>query len=104
MKIIYSTVGSQSDAHRLAAGLVESRIAACVNIYPGVESVYLWKGEVSQDKEWALWIKAPDDMEGRVVSWLRDHHPYDTPCILSLEPSRIDEKFLAWVQNVARGQ
>ena len=56
--VVLSAVGSAADAERIAEALVERRLAACVNVVPGVTSFYRWKGEIARDSEWLMVMKS----------------------------------------------
>jgi len=62
VKLFYCTTDSQSSANELAASIVEQQLAACVNIIPGITSVYHWDNEIQHDQEWLLLIKTTGDM------------------------------------------
>lgn len=83
----------------LARALVEEGLAACVNVVPGVRSVYAWKGAVCDDGESLLLIKTTAARAGRLAERLRELHPYEVPEAISLE-IRGDEgnpAYLAWL-------
>jgi len=87
-----------SEATILAADLMDTRLAACVQISrPGL-SVYRWKGKVEQADEYYLSIKAALECGGNVVSWLKQHHPYVLPEIILSECDAIDD-YADWVQS-----
>lgn len=83
----------------LAAGLVEERLAACVNRVP-CESTYRWEGEVHHDAEVVLFAKTTAGAYGRLVSYVREHHPHEVPCIERLEEDHVDRPFLEWRNDV----
>lgn len=91
-----TTVGSEEDAARIARHLVETKAAACVSIVAPVRSVYTWKGELQDEREWLLLIKtarpAPD-----VRDLLRAVHPYEVPEFLSFPAGFADEAYARWV-------
>lgn len=96
-QIVLNTCPDEQTAERLAAALVEKEIAACVNIIPGIQSVYQWKGRVEKDREWLLVIKAAAaryaDIEHTIVSL----HPYELPEIIAVPISAGLPAYLAWV-------
>lgn len=99
LRMIFTSVGSQDDAQRIAHALVESADAACVNVIPGVQSVYWWEGEVQSEHEWLLVIKTTDDCVDAAVERLRDIHPYDVPEVVVLQPSRVTPEYERWATN-----
>ena len=101
--VALSTVGSAEDAERLARALVERRLAACVNVVPGVVSHYLWKGELCRDEERLLVIKTRTERLGELRTALADLHPYELPELVALDITDGSERYLAWLdENVSR--
>jgi periplasmic divalent cation tolerance protein len=86
-------------AARLARGLVDARLAACVNLVPGVRSFYRWKGNVEDDAEVQLVIKTRPERFEAVAAWLDEHHPYDEPEILALPVTAGSDTYLSWVEQ-----
>lgn len=92
-----TTVGSEEDAARIARHLVETKAAACVSIVAPVRSVYSWKGELQDDREWLLLMKtARSGAELRDA--LRAVHPYEVPELLAFPASFADEAYARWVR------
>ena len=94
--IVLTTVATEDDAARIATALVERRLAACVNIIPGIRSVYRWKNEIQDDRELILVAKARRDAFERVRTAIREHHSYETPEIVMLPVVDGDPDYLAW--------
>jgi periplasmic divalent cation tolerance protein len=97
--VILSTCGSAEEAERIAAALVESQTAACVNIVPGVSSIYGWKGTVERTTEWLLLIKTRRELFERVAAELRKLHSYQVPEIIALPVTAGSENYLAWIDG-----
>lgn len=87
---------SPDESDDLAAGLVDGNLAACVNILPGVTSVYRWEGEVCADQEHTLVIKTTEKRYPAMKEWLEEHHSYDVPEIVALEAEDVLEAYLDW--------
>ncbi len=100
--VIMTTTGSREEARRLARGLVEERLAACVQMTP-VDSVYEWKGEVQEDAEILLFIKTRRDRYADVEACLRRHHSYEVPEILAVPVEAGLADYLAWVDGRTAG-
>ncbi|BCD60243.1 MULTISPECIES: divalent-cation tolerance protein CutA [unclassified Nitratiruptor] len=98
MKVVFSTVADMQTARDIAKSLVEKRVAACVNIVPGVLSVYEWQGKIEEDKELLLIIKTNNFQN--VQNVITQMHPYDVPEIIAMDIADIDEKYLSWMQSV----
>lgn len=84
-------------AAKLAAGLVEARLAACVNLVPGLRSFYRWQGKIHDDPEVQLLIKTRASRYDELESWLGEHHPYDVPEILALPIQGGARSYLDWL-------
>jgi periplasmic divalent cation tolerance protein len=97
--VALSTVGKAEDAERIARALVERRLAACVNVVPGVVSVYRWKGEVCRDGEVMLVIKTRAERIPALREALLALHPYELPELLALPIASGHSPYLAWIDE-----
>ena len=97
--VVLSTVGSAEDAARLARALVERRLAACVNVVPGVRSVYRWKGQVEEEDERLLVIKTRRDRFEALREALAALHPYELPEAIVLPIEAGHAPYLAWLDE-----
>lgn len=95
--VILCTVPDAAAAETLARGLVEARLAACVNAIPGVRSFYRWQGKIEADDEIQLVIKTRRECFDGVAAWLKANHPYDTPEIIALPAAHVSDDYLEWV-------
>ncbi len=93
-----TTCPDRESALRLAAALVEERLAACVSILPGVRSVYRWLDVVEQTEELQLFIKTTQARLGSLQSRLPELHPYDVPELIVLDATGGLPAYLDWVQ------
>ena len=84
----------------LAKKLVETRVAACVNIYKNVKSIYIWEGELKEDTENILIAKSFLSLKEKLKSLVLENHPYDTPEIIFLKIEDIEAKYLYWMKEV----
>ncbi len=84
-------------AERIATVLVEARLAACVNILPGVVSVYEWEGKLCKDAETMLVIKSSLGVYGALETKILEVHPYDVPEIILLPISTGSKSYLDWI-------
>jgi len=101
--VALSTVGSAKDAERLARALVERRLAACVNLVPGVVSHYRFLGELHRDDEWLLVIKTRAERLDALRAALVELHPYEVPELVALEISGGNEPYLRWLDESVLG-
>lgn len=84
-------------ARALARALVEHKSAACVNLVPGVQSIYRWQGQIEESSEVLLVAKTTAGRIADLVRQLRELHPYDVPECVVLEPREIEAKYKAWL-------
>ena len=76
---VTTAVGSRADAEQLARAVIAARLAACVQLDPGVVSVYRWEGKVCDEAEVRLTLKTVPEAEAALRAFLAAHHPYDLP-------------------------
>jgi periplasmic divalent cation tolerance protein len=95
--LVLTTAESEDQARGLAGALLERRLAACVNLLPGLRSLYRWQGELRDDREILLLIKTTTGRFEEVRSTIRELHSYELPEILALPVDRGDSAFLAWL-------
>jgi periplasmic divalent cation tolerance protein len=100
--LILSTCPDADTAQRLARTLVEERLAACVNLLPGVVSTYRWQGEIEQATEVQLLAKTTADRRDALMARLADLHPYELPEILAVETAAGLPAYLDWVAAETR--
>lgn len=97
--IVLCTAPDPTTAETLARSVVEARLAACVNLLPGVRSVYRWQGAVQADSETLLIIKTRRDRFTALADALRAQHPYELPEIIAVPLSDGLPAYLAWVDQ-----
>ncbi len=101
--LVVTSVGTEEQALEIAQRLVESQLAACVNILPGVRSVFRWKGKVQHEGEFLLVTKTRAENFERVRQVIRELNAYELPEILGFPASHADEAFAAWVAASSTG-
>ena len=101
-RVVLVTVPRGGKAESLAESLVESRLAACVNVIPGVTSIYRWKGRVHRDGESVLVVKTTVARFKALERWLKAHHPYETPEIISMPVAAGSKEYLSWLSSAVR--
>jgi len=97
--VVLTTADSAELADRIAAALIERRLAACVNIVGPVTSVYRWKGEVTRDEERLLVIKTSTTKFDRVREAIEELHTYDIPEVLALPVHGGSARYLGWIDD-----
>lgn len=100
--LVLCTCGDGATAEKLAHGLVEAQLAACVNIVPGLTSVYSWQGRVQSDRESLLIAKTRCERFPQLRDYLRSHHPYELPEIVALPVCAGSREYLAWIDASVR--
>lgn len=96
-RIVLTTAGSADEARKIAHGLVERRLAACVNIVPHIESVYRWRDKVESASEWLLIIKTQAGAFESVRAAITELHSYELPECIMLEIGDGDQEYLEWI-------
>lgn len=95
--VVITTVGNEEQANLIARELVVRRQAACVNILPGIRSIYRWKGKICKDGELLLVVKTLEEEFEGVAATIRELHSYELPEILSFHAARGERGFLDWI-------
>jgi periplasmic divalent cation tolerance protein len=96
--LVLCTAPAEGEAAvELARGLVASKLAACVNLVPGLRSFYCWKGELLDDREVQLLIKTRAEHFDAVARYIGEHHPYEEPEILALPIAAGSRGYLEWL-------
>ena len=97
--MVLTTAGSREEAASIAASLVESRLAACVQVVSGVESVYRWEGEVTRDAEWLLLCKTTEGRYAELERAVLESHSYATPEVVAFKIERGSGAYLDWLRQ-----
>ncbi|HEY1962297.1 MAG TPA: divalent-cation tolerance protein CutA [Rhizomicrobium sp.] len=100
---IYSTFPDETAARRVGELLVVQRLAACVNIYPPIHSIYEWEGKLESGQEIAAFIKTRRAKVDEVIAAARPLHPYTTPCFLVLPIAGGNSDYLDWLRGQTKG-
>ena len=95
--IVMTQMPDADSARSMARLLVESRLAACVNIMPGVQSIYRWQGQIEQASEVALMIKTTQRHYDQLQQAIVSAHPYDVPEVIALAVTAGHSPYLHWV-------
>lgn len=96
--IAFVTAPDKACAERLAEGLVGGRLAACVNILPGIGSTYRWEGKVEKASELLLVIKTRTALMDEVCGFVAKNHPYSVPEVISWPISQGAAPYLKWLE------
>ncbi len=101
-EVVLSTAPKEEEAVRIARSLVEEGLVACVNVVPGVRSIYRWEGEVHDDAEHLMIMKTTSGRRDAVVARIKELHSYTCPEVIALPVVGGSADYLAWVQDMTR--
>jgi periplasmic divalent cation tolerance protein len=96
--LVLTTVATAADAASMARSLVEAHRAACVSVIEDVRSTYRWEGELVEERECLLLIKAPTEAVPALREAILAQHPYRVPEVLVLDASGVPEPYFAWLR------
>lgn len=95
---VFVTTPDENNAKKLAHGLVERQLAACVNIIPRITSVYSWEGKINEDSEVLMMIKTKTERIDDLTKFVKENHPYSVPEVISLPIDELGNKdYLDWI-------
>jgi len=97
--LIYITCASEAEAEQIARTLVEERLAAGVNLLPGVRSVYRWQGKVESAAEVVLIAQTRTDLVEQLTARVAGLHSYETPCVVAIPITSGNPAFLRWIEE-----
>ena len=97
-----TSVSNAEDARRLARLMVEERLAACVNIIPGVQSIYEWQSKIHEDQELILMIKTRRESVEALNEFLKKNHPYELPELIALNIDDGNPNYLRWIDSIVK--
>ncbi|MEX0643738.1 MAG: divalent-cation tolerance protein CutA [Parvularculaceae bacterium] len=99
INFLYTTAPDAKSADEIARALIERRLAACVNVIPGMTSTYRWKGKIEATAEIVLIVKTTAAVAPAARDLILELHPYDTPCVVALPilESASNQAFLDWI-------
>lgn len=100
--LVLCTVPDEEAGVRIGHALLDSRLAACVSLVPGLRSLYRWKEEICDEREVLLLIKTRTHLWETLLPELRSLHPYEVPEILRFPASAGLEAYLEWVGQSVR--
>jgi periplasmic divalent cation tolerance protein len=95
--LVFSTFPDIEKAREIGTSLVESQLAACVNLIPAVESIYRWQGKMETGGEVLAVFKTTSAVYSNFEARLKELHPYDVPEIIAVKPEHVAASYAAWV-------
>jgi len=100
--VVLITAGSEEEAHKIARLLVKQKKAACVNIVPGVDSLFRWKGKINSTRETLLLAKTRASLLPEIISLVKEAHSHEVPEIIALPITGGSEDYLKWLDTACR--
>jgi periplasmic divalent cation tolerance protein len=97
--LVYMTVESKAQALSIGRSLVEERLAACVNVIEGMNSIYRWEGKIEEADEVVLIAKTRRARLDQLIARVKALHGYDCPCIVALPIVKGNPDYLAWIDR-----
>src|ERR1700722_347165 len=94
---VVTTINGKEPAEQLARGIVEVRLAACVQLVGPIKSFYRWRGELEDEREWQLVIKTTSDRLSELETYIKEKHSYETPEITATVISGGSREYLDWI-------
>ncbi len=101
--LVYTTFARLEDAKRVGEALVAARLAACVNVFPGMISIFEWKGAREAANEVAMIIKTRGSLTEAVLAETKRLHPYELPALLVLPTEGGSSDYCAWIMGQTVG-
>ena len=98
--LVMTTCNQRTTARRIADGVVEQRLAACVNVLAGIESVYAWQGKIEHDEEILLVMKARASHYAQLEQAIKALHDYELPEIIAVPIDTGSAEYLNWIKTV----
>lgn len=97
--IVLCTFPNPDMARQIGTVLVEAQLAACVNLCPGIRSIYRWQGKVESEEEVLAFIKTTRACYDALEAKLKELHPYDVPEIIALPAEKVQADYARWIQG-----
>ena len=99
LNLVYITTKDKAEARKIGQELVNERLAACVNIIDGMNSMYWWEGKVQDDNEVILIAKTKQSLVKELIKKVKSIHSYSCPCIISLPILDGNKDYLDWLHK-----
>lgn len=95
--LVYITSKDKAEAKKIGAFLLKKRLAACVNVFQNMDSMYWWKGKIEEAAEAVLIVKTRRELAEKVIAAVKKLHSYQCPCVLALDVSDGNKDYLDWI-------
>jgi periplasmic divalent cation tolerance protein len=100
--VVFITAANKKEARRIAKGLIEEKLAACVNITGSIESLFWWKGKIDRAGEILLIVKTKKQLLNRLIKLVKSLHSYTVPEIIALPVIGGNPDYLNWIDDVTK--
>ncbi len=94
---VYITAKDVNEARTIGKTLIEERIAACVNIFGNMQSIYRWEGKICEENEAVLIAKTRKSLLGKITQRVKELHSYSCPCVIALQSAGGNDAFIDWI-------
>jgi periplasmic divalent cation tolerance protein len=102
--IVFVTCESKEQAEKIAEALVSEKLAACVNVLPGIRSCYVWEGKMTWAEEVLLLIKTTRGRFGQLQNRVKELHSYEVPEVVSISIDEASQPYLDWIDLSVGGR
>lgn len=92
-----------AEAEKVGRGLVENKLAACVNVFTGMQSMYMWKDRMEKSHETVIIAKTTERLKDRLLEQVKKTHSYECPCVVFLPVYGGNPEFLQWIDDETAG-
>jgi periplasmic divalent cation tolerance protein len=99
LNLIYVTCASVEEAERIGGQLVAERLVACINVLPGMTSIYRWEGNIERAQEVVLLGKTSQARTAAVIARVIALHSYRVPCVVALPINEGNPEYVAWLRS-----
>jgi periplasmic divalent cation tolerance protein len=100
--LIYMTTTDKEEARAIGRYLVQSKLAACVNIWDNMNSMYEWQGEFQDDREAVMIAKTTEERLPALIAAVKERHSYQCPCVVAVPIAAGNPDFLRWIEERVR--
>ncbi len=97
--IIFITASKPEEAEKIAKGLLESKLAACVNIVPRVKSYFWWEGKIDRADELLLIVKTRKSLVNKLIKKVKSLHSYTVPEVVAFPIINGNKDYLKWIDD-----
>jgi periplasmic divalent cation tolerance protein len=97
--IVMTSLPNLLAAQELGRKLLEKKLAACIQIQSGIQSLYYWEGKLCEEQEVLLSAKTSANLWDEIEAYILSEHPYDLPEVITLSPSQVNPAYAKWIKD-----